>query len=980
MQTVRWIRCVIGIVASLVGVTSADAQSLAWARAAGGLNIDSPYGIAVDSAGNSYITGIFAKSRACISCGLPATFGAGQPNETVLTSLEGSQDIFVAKYDINGELVWARRAGGTGPDEAWGIAVDSGGNSYITGISSIGADFGNGVTLPGNGAFVVKYDSGGHAQWATSLEPIGTGFAIAVDGSGNSYVTGYAPDPTFLGSVVTLWRVGANGQQQWSRQATGLYFGVGNSIAVDSNGNSHVTGLMNSGTATFGPGEPNATTLSDVDGASNEMFVAKYGPDGNLAWAKQSADMPGLLAYGAGISVDSAGNSYLTGFGNTILGRGEVNETPVSGDNFVAKYDAAGRLVWAKTIVGRPVEALAVATEATGSAYITGTFATSITFAPGEANQTTLLSLGGFFGGDMFVAKYGADGGFEWARQAGPGALGRVIALDPLANIYVAGSFAGESTFGVGEGTQTVLTSAGTEGDIFIARYLNDTISPNHPPVAIDQNVTTAEDTPLDITLTATDADNDPLSFFVVTGPAHGTLSPSFRYTPAPNYNGPDSFTFHAYDGQDFSNTATVSIIVTPVNDPPVAHNQQRSTPRDTPISITLTGNDVDGDPLTFSPESGPSHGTLNGSSPTYTYTPAPGYVGPDSFTFTAFDGVLSSAPATVSITVEPSTLACGGLTSGSITAAGEIDRYSFSGAAGQIISVALASTAGFTHMSSRSATLTLLAPSGAVVGTLRTNSQVNFTLPASGTYIMQVAASNRTMTGSYNLNVECLVPVFGADLVTCGVLTSGRIDVPAEVDQFSFAGQSGQILSVALAGTGGFTHQSSRSAVVKVFAPSGQLVVSFLTNSQRHFVLPATGTYVMQVSANNVTMTGSYNLNVECLLPTPSPDAVLLTCGALSAGTIDQAGEADLYSLTGQSGGVISLTFNAAGGFVNNPANSRSAELTVFGPSGTPVGTTRSGRQASFSLLETGLHVIRVGATNIVTTGSYTLALGCGS
>src|SRR5262245_44835923 len=107
MKTFRWIRCVVGILVSVVGVARADAQSLAWARSAGGLNIDTPYGIAVDSAGNSYVTGIFAKSRACISCGLPATFGAGQPNETVLTSLEGSQDIFVAKYDAAGALVWA---------------------------------------------------------------------------------------------------------------------------------------------------------------------------------------------------------------------------------------------------------------------------------------------------------------------------------------------------------------------------------------------------------------------------------------------------------------------------------------------------------------------------------------------------------------------------------------------------------------------------------------------------------------------------------------------------------------------------------------------------------------------------------------------------------------------------------------------------------------------------------------------------------
>ncbi len=95
----------------------------------------------------------------------------------------------------------------------------------------------------------------------------------------------------------------------------------------------------------------------------------------------------------------------------------------------------------------------------------------------------------------------------------------------------------------------------------------------NTPPIAYNQTITTAEDTPKGITLTASDADSDPLTYSIVTGPTHGTLSgtpPNVIYTPYPNYNGADSFTFKAYDGQAYSNIATVSITVTPVNDPPV--------------------------------------------------------------------------------------------------------------------------------------------------------------------------------------------------------------------------------------------------------------------------------------------------------------------------------------------------------------------------------------------------------------------------
>jgi hypothetical protein len=123
------------------------------------------------------------------------------------------------------------------------------------------------------------------------------------------------------------------------------------------------------------------------------------------------------------------------------------------------------------------------------------------------------------------------------------------------------------------KGIKSTATQFDFKGDLikFEATY---TLPPvNNPPVAYDQSVSTAEDTPKAITLTASDPDSDSLTYFIVTGPSHGNLSgspPSVTYTPDPNYNGADSFTFKAYDGQAYSNIANVSITVTPVNDPPV--------------------------------------------------------------------------------------------------------------------------------------------------------------------------------------------------------------------------------------------------------------------------------------------------------------------------------------------------------------------------------------------------------------------------
>jgi len=177
----------------------------------------------------------------------------------------------------------------------------------------------------------------------------------------------------------------------------------------------------------------------------------------------------------------------------------------------------------------------------------------------------------------------------------------------------------------------------------------------NDAPVANAQSVSTNEDTAKAITLAATDVDGDALTYSIVTGPAHGTLSgtaPNVTYTPAANYNGADSFTFKANDSHVDSNVAAVSITVIPVNDPPVANAQNVSTNEDTAKAITLTASDVEGDALTFSIVAGPTHGSLSGTAPNVTYTPAANYNGADSFTFKANDGQADSNVATVSITV----------------------------------------------------------------------------------------------------------------------------------------------------------------------------------------------------------------------------------------------------------------------------------------------------------------------------------------
>ncbi len=182
----------------------------------------------------------------------------------------------------------------------------------------------------------------------------------------------------------------------------------------------------------------------------------------------------------------------------------------------------------------------------------------------------------------------------------------------------------------------------------------------NDAPVAEPGSAKTQEEKPVLITLKGSDPDEEQLTYDVVTGPSHGILTgtaPNITYTPALNYNGPDSFTFSVNDGKADSDQVMISIDVQAVNDAPKANPHSETTKENKSVSAALTGSDVDGEPLMFIICKKPEHGTLtfdanfstNGS---FIYTPLPNFTGTDIFTFKLNDGELDSAPATVSINV----------------------------------------------------------------------------------------------------------------------------------------------------------------------------------------------------------------------------------------------------------------------------------------------------------------------------------------
>jgi N-acetylneuraminic acid mutarotase len=196
-----------------------------------------------------------------------------------------------------------------------------------------------------------------------------------------------------------------------------------------------------------------------------------------------------------------------------------------------------------------------------------------------------------------------------------------------------------------------------TDGKLFSSEAtLSLTVTPvNDTPVALGGSVTTVEDTAVPVLLLGADLDGEPLTYTVVTGPAHGTLSgtpPRLVYTPARDSHGEDSFTFRVTDGKQPSAEATVSITVTPVNDAPVAESGWTTTDEDTAVPVVLPGTDADGDPLTYTVVTGPTHGTLSGTPPQLLYTPAVNASGSYSLTFRVSDGQQSSAEATFTLSV----------------------------------------------------------------------------------------------------------------------------------------------------------------------------------------------------------------------------------------------------------------------------------------------------------------------------------------
>jgi C1A family cysteine protease len=177
----------------------------------------------------------------------------------------------------------------------------------------------------------------------------------------------------------------------------------------------------------------------------------------------------------------------------------------------------------------------------------------------------------------------------------------------------------------------------------------------NDPPIAWNSTLVLSEDMALPLFATGMDPDGDVLTFNLLSPPENGLIIGEFSdltYMPATNYHGLDSFTFQLSDGIELSEPGQINMTIEPINDPPFAEDQTLSVMEDHSIGLTLTGNDVDNDQLSYIILSQPQHGQLTGLPPNLLYTPNPDYFGMDRFTYQIDDGRMRSGPVNVEIHV----------------------------------------------------------------------------------------------------------------------------------------------------------------------------------------------------------------------------------------------------------------------------------------------------------------------------------------
>jgi hypothetical protein len=362
------------------------AGGVLWATSAHGAANEGLNAVTTDNLGNVYVVGYFYSDSVLFGSHTLYNYG---PTDT-------TDDIFIAKYSTAGAALWAESFGGDYYDGAQGVATDASGNVYLGGFfRSDSIAFGSHILhdetgLQYDNAFLAKCNSSGTLLWVVSsatldntIEVLG----VSTDPSGNVFTTG-----RFTGSMagfgnqtihnqqvgyddIFLAKYDSLGNALWAEDAGGSYDDIAYAVATDAQGNSYITGYMNSGTASFG-----AVQLeNDTTDETGDIFIAKYSPGGNMLWAENFGG--DTYDVGWALTTDMAGNVYVAGYyysPQIIFGADTISNydnTGATNDAFVAKFDQNGNPLLAIDAGGDYYDAgLGIATDQSENIYVGGFF------------------------------------------------------------------------------------------------------------------------------------------------------------------------------------------------------------------------------------------------------------------------------------------------------------------------------------------------------------------------------------------------------------------------------------------------------------------------------------------------------------------------------------------------------------------------------------------------------------------------------
>lgn len=475
------------IILSTQLISLGQSPAFQWAKAIGGVGQEQARDIKTDALGNVFIVGTFE--------GI-VDFDPGSSTYTL--SSNGSRDIYVTKFDGNGNFLWAGAFGSATSDIGRSIELDASGNIYVAGAFQGTVDFDPGPAISSytsngsNDIFVLKLNSSGNFIWVKQIGGSSSdeAYSIDLDAGNNVYVCGnfisnvdFDPNAGVQNLTASgilhdsfILKLNSSGNYVWAKSFGSNLSDVCNDISIDGLGNVSCIGMFQN-TVDFDPG-PSTYTLQTNGGW--DFFVSKLDASGNFVWAKSIGGTG--TDRGDFITSDFAGNVYCTGTFidvvdfdpgsavNTLTANGTSN------DVYILKLDAGGSLDYVKQIGSNLDEnSLGIFLDA-NNLYVSGGFQGTVDFDSGTASYTASAAGTSY---DAFITKTDLSGNFiGLATITGTlNEIARGITLDQASNIFVVGYFQGISDFDPNLTTYTLSSVA--QEDAFVLK-----LSPCFLPIA----------------------------------------------------------------------------------------------------------------------------------------------------------------------------------------------------------------------------------------------------------------------------------------------------------------------------------------------------------------------------------------------------------------------------------------------------------------------------------------------------------------